>query len=35
MGKGDRRSFRGKLFSRSYGVKRPRKKDKKGSVKAA
>ena len=26
MGKGDRRTKRGKLFRKSYGVKRPRKK---------
>ena len=29
MGKGDRRTKRGKLFRKSYGVKRPRKKKKK------
>jgi len=29
MGKGDRRTKRGKLYRKSYGVKRPRKKKKK------
>ena len=29
MGKGDRKTKRGKLFRKSYGVKRPRKKKKK------
>jgi 30S ribosomal protein S31 len=29
MGKGDRRTKRGKLFRQSYGAKRPRKKKKK------
>ncbi len=29
MGKGDKRTKRGKLFRKSYGVKRPRKKRKK------
>jgi 30S ribosomal protein S31 len=29
MGKGDKRTKRGKIFSKSYGVKRPRKKKKK------
>jgi len=28
MGRGDKRSFRGKLFSKSFGNKRPRKKGK-------
>jgi ribosomal small subunit protein bTHX len=35
MGKGDRRSRRGKLFSRTYGNKRPRKKTNKPVVKSA
>jgi 30S ribosomal protein S31 len=34
MGKGDRRSLRGKLFRGTYGKKRPRKKTKKAAVKA-
>jgi 30S ribosomal protein S31 len=34
MGKGDRRSLRGKLFRGSYGKKRPRKKAKKTAPKA-
>ncbi|MBW2488143.1 MAG: 30S ribosomal protein THX [Deltaproteobacteria bacterium] len=29
MGKGDKRTKRGKIFRKSYGVKRPRKKEKK------
>ena len=29
MGKGDKRTKKGKIFSKSYGVKRPRKKKKK------
>lgn len=29
MGKGDKRTKRGKIFNKSYGVKRPRKKKKK------
>jgi ribosomal small subunit protein bTHX len=33
MGKGDRRSFRGKLFTGTFGKKRPRK-DKKAETKA-
>jgi 30S ribosomal protein S31 len=33
MGKGDRRTKRGKLFRQSYGVKRPRKKKKKDKEK--
>jgi ribosomal small subunit protein bTHX len=28
MGKGDKRTKRGKIFSKSYGNKRPRKKKK-------
>jgi 30S ribosomal protein S31 len=34
MGKGDRRSRRGKLFRGTYGKKRPRKKVKKEAPKA-
>ena len=33
MGKGDRRTKRGKIFRNSYGVKRPRKKKKKSEKK--
>ncbi|MBW2437002.1 MAG: 30S ribosomal protein THX [Deltaproteobacteria bacterium] len=33
MGKGDKRTKRGKIFNRSYGVKRPRKKKKKAEQK--
>lgn len=33
MGKGDKRTKRGKVFSKSYGVKRPRKKKKKSDQK--
>ena len=33
MGKGDRRTKRGKLFRKSYGVKRPRKKKTKSEGK--
>jgi 30S ribosomal protein S31 len=33
MGKGDRRSLRGKLFRGTYGKKRPRKKSKKAAAK--
>jgi 30S ribosomal protein S31 len=33
MGKGDRRTRRGKLFRGSYGKKRPRKKKKDKKVK--
>ncbi|MFQ3340447.1 MAG: ribosomal small subunit protein bTHX [Flavobacteriaceae bacterium] len=29
MGKGDRKTFKGKVFRGSYGVKRPRAKSKK------
>jgi len=32
MGKGDRKTRRGKLFKGTYGVRRPRKKDKKRVV---
>jgi len=32
MGKGDRKTRRGKLFKGTYGVRRPRKKKKKGAV---
>ena len=35
MGKGDRRSLRGKLFRGSYGKKRPRKPVKKAAAKTA
>ncbi len=31
MGKGDRKSRKGKLFAKTYGVRRPKKKEK-GSV---
>ena len=33
MGKGDKRTKRGKIFNKSYGVKRPRKKKKKSEQK--
>ena len=33
MGKGDKRSFKGKVFKGSYGKTRPRKKKKGGAVK--
>ena len=33
MGKGDKRTKRGKIFSKSYGNKRPRKKKKKAEQK--
>ena len=29
MGKGDKKTFRGKLFQKSYGVTRPQKDNKK------
>jgi ribosomal small subunit protein bTHX len=35
MGKGDRRTLRGKLFTGTFGNKRPRKKDKKVAGKTA
>ena len=34
MGKGDRRTKRGKIARKSYGVKRPRKKKKKSEEKS-
>ncbi len=34
MGKGDKRTKRGKIFRNSYGAKRPRKKKKKPEKKA-
>lgn len=33
MGKGDKRTKRGKVFNKSYGAKRPRKKKKKSEQK--
>ena len=33
MGKGDKRTKRGKIFRNSYGTKRPRKKKKKSDQK--
>lgn len=35
MGKGDKKSRKGKIFMGSYGVTRPRKKTKKEGTKAA
>ena len=35
MGRGDKRSFKGKLFRHSYGKTRPRHKTKKGAAGAA
>ena len=32
MGKGDKRSFKGKVFKGSYGKTRPRKKKKAGAA---
>jgi ribosomal small subunit protein bTHX len=33
MGKGDKRTFRGKIFKGSFGNKRPRKKNKTANAK--
>jgi ribosomal small subunit protein bTHX len=35
MGKGDKKTKRGKLFSKSYGVTRPQKKKKRKAAKEA
>ena len=35
MGKGDKRSFKGKVFKGSYGKTRPRKKKKAGATATA
>lgn len=35
MGKGDKRSFKGKVFKGSYGKSRPRKKKAAGTATAA